>query len=238
VTLLILFMGAYGLLCGWAHLRAPVGTRSVLYGYHCVLIHWMFVARGWYQLYKWDHVLIGTLVRHDNEYGATYRRPVLVSLRDPRLWLVFLIHDLGYWGKPNMDGPEGETHPEWACQVLNRWFGAPWGQFSLTHSRFYSKKMNMRVSHLCYADKLAIVYIPAWLMLPMVAATGEVKEYMKDSQRQNAVTGHPDSAAWLRDVKAYVIKWVDEHKDGKDDTWTPSGGQREPTYGNDTGVWK
>ena len=215
-----------------------VGTKSVLYGYHCLLIHWMFVARGWYHLYGFRSVVIGRVDIHDSKLGATYHKTVSTSLWDPRLWLVFFVHDLGYWGKPNMDGAEGERHPEWACGFLNARLGAPWGAFSLLHSRFYAKKMKLPVSPLCYADKLAIVYMPGWLYLPMIHATGEVHEYMKDAQRMIEAGGHPDSKAWLRDVKDYVTRWVEEHKDGKDDTWTPEGGQRDPLQQNDTGVWK
>jgi hypothetical protein len=214
-----------------------IGTRSVLYGYHCFLIHWFFVALGWWRLYGFDRVCIGIMVHHDTDLGATYRKRVYASLLNPKLWVVFLVHDLGYWGLPNMDGPEGELHPQWACKKLNQWFGAPWGEFSLLHSRFYAKKMALPPSALCFADKLAIVYTPAWLYLPLVHATGEVKEYMQDSLRQNDVTGHADSRAWLLDVKDYVTKWVAEHKDGKADTWTPAG-EREPVYGSDTGVWR
>ena len=29
------------------------------------------------------------------------------------------MHDLGYWGKPNMDGTEGETHPEFGAKVMH-----------------------------------------------------------------------------------------------------------------------
>jgi hypothetical protein len=221
-----------------------VGTKSVLFGYHCVLIHWMFVARGWFALYGFSRVYIGHMTLHGVNpegipYPASFRKPVRTSLWDPRLWIVFLIHDLGYWGKPNMDGAEGERHPEWACGKLNAWFGEPWGAFSLLHSRFYAKKIKQPVSPLCYADKLAIVYMPAWLYLPMVHATGEVHEYMKDAQRMIESGGHPDSKAWLRDVKSYVVEWVATHKDGREDTWTPEGGQRDPLQQEGgTGVWK
>jgi hypothetical protein len=27
--------------------------------------------------------------------------------KQPALWIAFFVHDLGYLGKPNMDGPEG-----------------------------------------------------------------------------------------------------------------------------------
>lgn len=61
-----------------------IGTKSLLYGAHQFLIHPIFVFLAWWRL-----------------YGFPW---------DPRLWIVFLVHDWGYWGKPNMDGEEGEKH--------------------------------------------------------------------------------------------------------------------------------
>jgi hypothetical protein len=238
-----IWFGLLQLFMIWAR-RQPIGTRSVVYGAHCFLIHWVFVAMGWFTLYKFSRVKIGRATTHDTKYHVSYHRDVTASLWDPRLWVAFFIHDLGYWGKPNMDGDEGETHPEWACGKMNQWFGAPWGAFVLTHSRFYAKKMKLPVSPLCYADKLAIVYTPAWLYLPMVRATGEIVEYMKLAQQNNAGLGggkystmnvsHHDEGEWCRGVKAYVRKWVAEHKDGRDDTWTPDAREAADT----NGVWK
>jgi hypothetical protein len=53
-----------------------VGTKSVLFGAHCFLIHPFFVAAAWIKL-----------------YGFPW---------DPRLWIAFFVHDLGYFGKPNI----------------------------------------------------------------------------------------------------------------------------------------
>lgn len=171
-------------------------------------------------------------MRHTEE-GATYRRHVYASLFNPRLWVAFMIHDLGYWGKPNMDGAEGETHPEWACRKMNVWFGEPWGSFVLTHSRFYAKKLGLPVSSLCYADKLAITMVPAWLYLPMVRATGEIKEYMKMAWvNSNGEISGEDAMVWYRGMQAYVVRWVEKHKDGSVDTWTTD------RVADSSGVWK
>lgn len=230
-----------------------IGTKSVLYGAHCFLFHWFFVALGWFHLYGLRRVAIGDkMVQGRPTVGdivnvtvpPSYRRVQMTGLWDPRLWLAFFLHDIGYIGKPNMDGDEGETHPELACRLMNRWFGAPWGQFCLFHSRFYAKKLDHPVSPLCYADKMAIVFTPTWLYLPFVRATGEIKEYMKLAEKMNDGAGGgkyasmqlsvADQHAWLWDVKAYVTKWVNEHKDGRADTWTPGG--REAVTA--TGVFK
>jgi len=73
-----------------------VGTKSVLFGAHCFCIHPLFVALAWWKLYGFP--------------------------RDYRLWVAFFVHDLGYWGKPNMDGPEGEKHVELGANLMHRLF--------------------------------------------------------------------------------------------------------------------
>ncbi len=69
-----------------------VGTKSVLFGAHQFILRPLFVAAAWWKL-----------------YGFPW---------DPRLWVAFFVHDLGYWGKPNMDGPEGERHVEFGARVM------------------------------------------------------------------------------------------------------------------------
>ncbi len=76
-----------------------IGTKSVLFGAHCFFLHPFFVAWAWWKL-----------------YGFPW---------DPRLWAAFILHDIGYWGKPNMDGPEGETHPEVGARIMGRLFDRP-----------------------------------------------------------------------------------------------------------------
>jgi len=73
-----------------------IGTKSVLFGAHQFLIHPLFVALAWWQL-----------------YGFPW---------DPRLWVAFFVHDLGYLGKPNMDGPEGESHPWLGARIMGLLF--------------------------------------------------------------------------------------------------------------------
>lgn len=159
-----------------------VGTRSVLFGAHAFWLHPWFVAWAWWRL-----------------YGFPW---------DPRLWVAFFVHDLGYIGKPNMDGPEGETHPVFGARVMawlfdrrqpvldfshvglnpplvpeRVWLGQ-WGQFALLHSRYYAKSLGMQPSRLCIADKLALALTPWWLYLPMVRATGEIHEYLAHARHR------------------------------------------------------
>lgn len=74
-----------------------IGTRSILFGAHCWFIHPWFVAAAWSKLYGFP--------------------------TDLRLWVAFFVHDLGYWGKPNIDGDEGESHPILGARIMSRFDG-------------------------------------------------------------------------------------------------------------------
>lgn len=229
-----------------------IGTKSVLFGAHQCLLHPWFVAAAWWRL-----------------YGFPW---------DPRLWVAFFVHDLGYIGKPNMDGPEGETHPELgaACmgifdaennegalpgpRLTARIFNAlcgngiaitgpdhTWCGFTRYHSRYYAKTHGTHPSRLCIADKLAIALTPAWLYLPLVRATGEIREYM--AQAKHRAVGNTsvraeelrrltngDQCDWYAGVQSYCRRWAEAHKDGAVDTWTSDARQRATV--DATGVWK
>lgn len=207
-----------------------IGTKSVLFGAHQFLIHPWFVALAWWKL-----------------YGFPW---------DPRLWVVFFLHDLGYWGKPNMDGPEGESHVLWAAEVVHTLFDFPffrtekewqslytklgvrsmnwaWFDFCALHSRFWAKQQGSPYSRLCPADKLAVAIEPWWLYLPRANLSGEIHEYMKLAAARNAA-GEPlgskystmnldtkTQKGWFLSTAAYLRAWAYEHKDLKEDTWTP-----------------
>lgn len=212
-----------------------VGTKSVLFGAHCLFIHPVFVLVAWIKL-----------------FGFPW---------DPRLWIAFFVHDLGYWGKPNMDGPEGETHVELGAKIMHFLFDwkqvrgefAPydnqrtmtWSNFSKYHSRFYAKKDGANYSKLCVADKLAICLEPAWLYLLRVNWSGEIKEYMKLAGKREAIgeqvnkyesmkLNSTDQKEWHKGVRSYMFRWVEEHLDGRNDTWTPETKKAV----NASGVWQ
>jgi len=181
-----------------------VGTKSVLFGGHCIALHWFFVFVAWWKL-----------------YGFPW---------DPRLWLAFFLHDLGYFGKPNMDGREGETHPEFGAKIMGV-FGPRWRDLCLYHSRFYAKEHGAPFSRLCVADKLAIALTPPRLYLALAALSGEIAEYMALSCERTAA-GEPkfasmrlcntDRERWYADVQEYCRRWALHHQDGATDTWTPA----------------
>ena len=182
-----------------------IGTKSILFGAHQFLIHPAFVFLAWWKL-----------------YGFPW---------DPRLWLAFFLHDLGYIGKPNMDGLEGDTHPRWAAARMNV-FGKRWRDLCLYHSRFYAKRDGAKPSRLCFADKLAMPLEPRWLYLPRVIWSGEIDEYMSLAVAR-AGSGEPlnkhemneistlTPKTWHRTVSSYMRRYAYEHADGREDTWTP-----------------
>ena len=191
-----------------------VGTKSVLIGAHCLFIHPFFVAAGWFCL-----------------NGIPW---------DLRLWVAFFVHDLGYVGCPNVEGPEGEEHVHLGARIMGLLFGDTWADFTLRHSRHWAKKHGVSVSRLCYADKMAFVLTPAWLYLPMTRATGELAEYTAKSCDRQVGGGafnevewaqleSGDAATWLRGLKSYTRRWIEQHRDGAEDKWTisrvPSAGQ-------------
>ena len=195
-----------------------VGTKSVIFGVHCFLIHPWFVAMAWWRL-----------------YGFPW---------DPRLWVAFFVHDLGYWGKPNMDGPEGEMHPALggrimhflfdrrrkSCKLCNgegyNWeftgdecFDAvecencnKWGNFTVFHSRYYAKKYHYPVSKLCAADKLAFCFEPYWFYMLRANASGEIWEYLNVPYfRDVVVPQYPvelSKKIWFKTVRNHFLRWV------------------------------
>lgn len=160
----------------------PVGRRSLLWGVHQFLWHPITVARAWIALYgRWP----------------TWREAVCI-----------VIHDWGYWFTSNMDGEEGERHPEFGARIAGRLFGRKYHDLVLYHSRHYVKRENERrtrwaelknaclaaigktsirmepamvkPSPLCWADKLSICYDPPWFYLLRARLSGEIKEYRQN----------------------------------------------------------
>lgn len=210
----------------------PIGTRSILVGAHQFIIHPLLLAIGWYRAFGWGEVQIGWRAGVWTN-GVYTRHRYYTAIWDPKLWIAFFVHDFGYWGKPNMDGPEGETHPEWGAALMRRWFNDAWGDFVLLHSRHYAKTLGRQPSALCFADKWVIVLEPAWLYLPRVFLSGEYWEYREHARKRDAdaqgLTPYErrcfrfgSAWDWNRGLRSYMRRWIEEHKDGKQDQWTKS----------------
>lgn len=198
-----------------------IGTKSILFGVHQFLIHPWFVAYAWYKLYSFPWKI--------------------------QYWIAFFVHDLGYWGKPNMDGPEGETHVELGALIMHKLFDprclncertdkykkyhwGKWYDFTLFHSRFYAKKMGAQYSKLCVADKYSFIVTPKWLYKIMCHLSGEINEYM-----HNAVTRRAEDYktlgtdfckenltfnSWYDMLTKKMTKWCNDYKEIKEDKHT------------------
>lgn len=158
-----------------------VGTRSILFGYHQFLLHPLFVLAAWRVLYK--------------------RWPSWPQLA------AIATHDLGYWGSPNMDGAEGEAHPQRSAAWWRRRFGSFGNAVAdeiLGHSRFHAKAAGLPLSDLCWADKLATALYPAWLALLLYRLSGELDEYRQASRVGRYENGVGMSAwQWLFEMRAH-----------------------------------
>lgn len=120
--------------------EVSLGTRSVLIGAHCFFIHPWFVALAWWKLhgFPWD----------------------------PRLWAAFFLHDIGYLGKPNLDGPEGEKHVELGALIMGSLFD--WEQvieedlaFGSSEVR-YAEIMKRLVEWQKAGKLIAVVMVDGW----------------------------------------------------------------------------
>jgi hypothetical protein len=166
-----------------------VGTKSVLFGVHQFLWHPITVLLAWIELY---------------------------GIPNWRELVCIFIHDLGYWGKPNMDGYEGEKHPEWAAWFatwyLDRFPRLPYFPYDdyhdlcLLHSRSYAKKVKRQPSKLCWADKLSVKYDPWWFYLLRARLSGEIWEYRKDAICLGAITERATMREWFEWAKERGIR--------------------------------
>jgi len=165
------------------------GTKSILFGYHSVFIHPFFVALAWWKLngFPWD----------------------------PRLWLSFLLHDIGYLGKAKMDDSIGASHPELGAKIMSI-FGKDWYYFNLLHSRFYADTLGMNYSALCTSDKLAFLFYPDWLIWILCKLSGEAAEYTEMSAaRGYAIDNTSRFSSTIKGLKIQTRKWLAEHEAGK-----------------------
>jgi hypothetical protein len=164
-----------------------IGTKSSLYGAHQFLLHPLMLAIAWTKLYGFP--------------------------LDPRLYVAFLIHDWGYFGCTDMDGPSGSRHPERGARIMSALFGKEWGDFCLFHSRSYAKDAGQRFSRLCVADKYATAILPVWLQAFLVSLTGEIEEYMSNPQIKSTAIKSGDVRLYCQDFVAELKKWVEANKD-------------------------
>jgi len=182
-----------------------IGTRTLLFGVHQFLWHPFTIWRAWRWLYG----------------------------RNPKWWqcIAIFCHDLGYAGKPNLDGPEGKTHPDGGAALTERlvkfifpftrdtsfngYYGpsfvasraAYW--FSRLHSREYAKQLGETPSQLCWADKACILFDPPWLYLLRARLSGELAEFKTNAEPHIGKVSDEDWLGWYRSRVRCLLRDVD-----------------------------
>ncbi|HDY89480.1 MAG TPA: hypothetical protein ENH82_15375 [bacterium] len=164
-----------------------IGTKSLLFGVHQFALHPFLVLLAWLIIYK--------------------KMPRLSSL------CAIITHDWGYWGLSNMDGKEGEAHPERSAKIwvwLLKYSDFRWRVCIsiMGHSRFNAAKHNMNLSMLFRADKLSMALCPSWLYLLLGNLTGEIKEYIG----HGSIKGDAGKYKDVPKVSSNQIQWLIETK--------------------------
>ena len=204
------------------------GTKSLLFGVHQFIWHPFTVFCAWVMLYK--------------------RMPNIKEA------ICIFIHDWGYWGKPDMDGKEGEQHPIWAADVAHRFLDTSYrepihgfsmdGNFEISgrlvkdtkyrdlclyHSRHFARHTGHNVSDLCHADKLSILFEPWWWYLPRAWASGELAEYRKVAANAGFVSLQVSHRQWFAWVKDRLLTLARERRGDAVPYVNPAGEDHEST---------
>lgn len=148
-----------------------LGTKTLLFGVHQIFIHPLMVTWAWVVLYK---------------TFPTWRELVCI-----------LIHDWGYWGKSDLKGAEGDTHPLLGAKIATKFFGKRWGDFILGHSTFYAKRNGIKTSPLMAPDKYWHCMVPFWVYWLLSATTGELRHYRELKHARQVADSETSDAEWF-----------------------------------------
>jgi len=158
-----------------------VGTKSILFGVHAFWWHPITVALAWRRVWhEWP---------------------------DWRELVAIFVHDLGYWGRDNMDGVEGKLHPVGGAKII-RWLGLgeELQRLVLLHSQSFADAAKQPVSRLFLPDKVSVLYDPSWFYLLRAVLSGEIDEYVMNSPMR-----FHGADVWLRWYQARVWEWLYAH---------------------------
>lgn len=164
-----------------------IGTKSLIFGIHQIFIHPIVVYRAWKYLYG---------------------RPTSKEL------ICIIIHDWGYFGKPNLDGEEGTTHPEGGAKIANFLLGTEYRDLCLTHSRHYARKLGMIPSKLCWADKLSFAFESKKFYLFRARLSGEIKELRELANKEGFVRKEATNEEWFEVVLGFVKEMSETKTNG------------------------
>ncbi len=168
-----------------------IGTKSLLFGCHQLVLHPLFVFWAWKKLYG---------------------RP------NWKEFVCIFIHDWGYWGCSDMDGLREENHPVWGARLAQAFLDTgkdPLQEYYyfdlyLYHSRYYAKRYDAPPSRLCWADKLGTALMPTWLWVLLGTLSGEIQEYMNHEKYEAHCQDRASPHTWFEDYKTFVKKLLHE----------------------------
>lgn len=155
-----------------------IGTKSLLFGVHQFFWHPLTVWIAWVRLYE--------------------RYP------DWAESMAIFWHDAAYWGLPNIDGPEGKTHPEKGAKIARLFGGLRAEKLALYHSRTTAKAYGQPPSRLCAPDKLSILVEPAWFYLLRARLSGEAEEFRDNAVLAGQIPASASVDEWYVYYKSFV----------------------------------
>jgi hypothetical protein len=147
-----------------------LGTKTLLFGVHQVFIHPLLVTVAWVKLYR--------------------------SFPSWREMFCIVIHDWGYWGKPDLKNADGDAHPELGAKIAGRVLGPEWSDFILGHSSFYMVRKGVKQSKLFGPDKYWHCMIPLWLYKMLSVPSGEFKHYRELKHARQVADQEESDAEW------------------------------------------
>lgn len=160
----------------------------MLFGVHQVLWHPVTVWLAWVRLY-------GEL--------PTWRESVCI-----------LVHDWGYWGCPDMDGPTGGRHPFLGARIAGALFGREHAELVLLHSADLSRRLGRKPSKLCAPDKFSMLHDPTPFYLLRARLSGELREYRRRASDRSFVALEAPDSVWHRKLvlhcRAKAERWAAE----------------------------
>jgi len=125
--------------------------------------------------------------------------------KDYRLYVAFLLHDIGYAGLHDLDGDEGQRHPLRGANLMGRLFDrgetdtcreGRWWRFTGAHSRTYAAMLAMPHSPLMAVDKLATATYPRWRYALLCWTSGVYVEYRGRWAAAGTYPVRADDGAW------------------------------------------
>lgn len=165
-----------------------VGTRSLLFGVHQFIWHPITVWLAWIRLY--------------GEFPG-WRECVCI-----------VVHDWGYWGCAEMDGPTGSRHPFLGARIAGSLFGKRYAELVLLHSADLSRRLGRTPSKLCAPDKFSMLHDPTPFYVLRARLSGEIREYRKRASDRKFIAAEASDQQWHRALvqhsKAKAERWAAE----------------------------